>query len=430
MKIFWSWQSDTDGKTGRHFVRKALNAAIKELKEAEDVEEPNEKARAEALHSDAGIEGIAGSPDVVNEIFKKIKFAAIILADITPVGEGPPRKDEHGKRLKRKKFMNPNVAIELGYGMKELEENHFLMVMNAHYGDRSSVPFDLAGRGGPIIYKLAPDRAKEEYDAEFAKLRGWLKQELREFLKTPAAPATPPAPFVPTAPTINPSAFWQPNEVLYSHKSDIAGLAGKPEEIYLYRFNSPTALYIRVMPLTSLTDELRDTVMNDAIAKRPRAMTRTVHGCSIGKNQYGAIAYEADNNGNIEGLVQTFRNGEVWCVSCDLTRKISRGLVMSVPTATKIMTDTLWKLLSLMKNYLHVMPPYRVVMGVTGFKGGSLGIGNNELSNEIHINDIEKDFIIDETDPNEDDALEAVEAFIDKLCDKGNVTYVKQKKTA
>jgi len=28
MKIFWSWQADTDGKTGRHFVRDALTEAV------------------------------------------------------------------------------------------------------------------------------------------------------------------------------------------------------------------------------------------------------------------------------------------------------------------------------------------------------------------------------------------------------------------
>jgi len=31
MKVFWSWQADTHGKTGRHFVREALADAIKLL---------------------------------------------------------------------------------------------------------------------------------------------------------------------------------------------------------------------------------------------------------------------------------------------------------------------------------------------------------------------------------------------------------------
>jgi hypothetical protein len=40
MKIFWSWQSDTPGRIGRHFVRDALSAAIKQLKETTEIEEP------------------------------------------------------------------------------------------------------------------------------------------------------------------------------------------------------------------------------------------------------------------------------------------------------------------------------------------------------------------------------------------------------
>jgi hypothetical protein len=40
MKFFWSWQSDTPGDTGRYFVRDALLAAIKQLRQPEDVEEP------------------------------------------------------------------------------------------------------------------------------------------------------------------------------------------------------------------------------------------------------------------------------------------------------------------------------------------------------------------------------------------------------
>jgi hypothetical protein len=40
MKVFWAWQADTDGQTSRHFIRAALLAAIKELKQPEEVEEP------------------------------------------------------------------------------------------------------------------------------------------------------------------------------------------------------------------------------------------------------------------------------------------------------------------------------------------------------------------------------------------------------
>ncbi len=51
MKVFWSWQSDTPGKVGRHFVRDALTAAIEQLKQAPDVEEPTERETRSAMHS-------------------------------------------------------------------------------------------------------------------------------------------------------------------------------------------------------------------------------------------------------------------------------------------------------------------------------------------------------------------------------------------
>ena len=39
MKIFWSWQSDTQESTGRYFVRDALIEAIAYLKVPEDIED-------------------------------------------------------------------------------------------------------------------------------------------------------------------------------------------------------------------------------------------------------------------------------------------------------------------------------------------------------------------------------------------------------
>jgi hypothetical protein len=57
MKIFWSWQSDTHGPTGRFFVRDALKAAIARLKEPEDVEEPSERELRESIHLDQDRQG-------------------------------------------------------------------------------------------------------------------------------------------------------------------------------------------------------------------------------------------------------------------------------------------------------------------------------------------------------------------------------------
>jgi hypothetical protein len=64
MKVFWSWQSDTPGKTGRHFVREALEEAIADLKVPPDVQEPTKQPRREDLHLDHDRKGVPGSPDL------------------------------------------------------------------------------------------------------------------------------------------------------------------------------------------------------------------------------------------------------------------------------------------------------------------------------------------------------------------------------
>src|SRR5215218_1737643 len=106
MKIFWSWQSDTPGKTGRHFVRDALLVAITTLKEAPDVEEPTSAENREGLHLDQDRQGVSGSPDLARTIFEKIDCATVFVADVTLVGSS----DDGSKRL-----INSNVAIEYGH---------------------------------------------------------------------------------------------------------------------------------------------------------------------------------------------------------------------------------------------------------------------------------------------------------------------------
>ncbi len=133
MKVFWSWQSDTPGKIGRHFVRKTLETAIEELKEEIVVEEPDRE-----IHLDHDRKGVSGSPDLANTILEKIKATSIFIADVTPVGKTP-----NGKAL-----INPNVAIELGFALAHIGNQGLLMVLNSQYGDRETLPFDLKHKAG------------------------------------------------------------------------------------------------------------------------------------------------------------------------------------------------------------------------------------------------------------------------------------------
>jgi hypothetical protein len=105
MKVFWSWQADTPGNTGRFFVRDALAEAIKALKADEEIVEPSEREARDALHLDSDRQGVPGSPDLAATIFEKIEQATVFVADVTLVGETPATQ----------KLINPNVAIEYGH---------------------------------------------------------------------------------------------------------------------------------------------------------------------------------------------------------------------------------------------------------------------------------------------------------------------------
>ena len=85
MKVFWSWQADTSGKIGRHFIRDALSEAIDALKADKDIVEPNEREARDALELDQDRQGVPGSPDLAATICRKIDQAAVFVAgDIRP----------------------------------------------------------------------------------------------------------------------------------------------------------------------------------------------------------------------------------------------------------------------------------------------------------------------------------------------------------
>lgn len=176
LKVFWSWQSDTPGNIGRHFVREALEVALHELNADTTVVEREE------IELDHDRKGVAGSPDLVSTILTKIRESAVFVADVTPVGKG-----ETGRAL-----MNPNVAIELGYALAHIGDSGLLMVLNEAYGDRESLPFDLRHKAGPIIFRLIPNSDREERRGVGRGLAHTLKIALRECLgkKVSSKPTT------------------------------------------------------------------------------------------------------------------------------------------------------------------------------------------------------------------------------------------------
>lgn len=166
MKVFWSWQSDTPGKIGRHFVREALEQAIAELNSSDEL---SEAMREISLDHDR--KGVPGSPDLANTILEKIAASDVFVADVTAVGTAGQDSD--------KRLINSNVAIELGYALHALSDRRLIMVMNEAYGSREDLPFDLRHKAGPIIFDLGPQAS----NVEIKKIGASLAAEIKIALK-------------------------------------------------------------------------------------------------------------------------------------------------------------------------------------------------------------------------------------------------------
>ena len=136
--VFWSWQSDQSARETRDLFRDALQAAISRLSaEMEEADRPS---------LDHDTKDVAGSPEIVTTILKKIQNAAVFVGDITPIVVSP-----NGKHVP-----NPNVLIELGFAKHALGPERIILVWNCALTDCSfeHLPFDLRHRRGPVTIDL------------------------------------------------------------------------------------------------------------------------------------------------------------------------------------------------------------------------------------------------------------------------------------
>lgn len=123
--VFYSWQSDTRAAANRTLIQDALEAAVAEIRtDGSMMVEPV---------VDRDTSGVAGSPDIGATILEKIDAAHALVADVTivtPAGAERPSP-------------NPNVLIELGYGLKVLGAPRVILVQNTAFGGPDLLPFDL-----------------------------------------------------------------------------------------------------------------------------------------------------------------------------------------------------------------------------------------------------------------------------------------------
>jgi len=362
MKIFWSWQSDTPGKIGRHFVRDAIQEAIGKLREDAELDEPerdSDDASREDLHLDHDRKGVAGSPDLANTILAKIRESSVFIADVTPVGKTPNKK---------KAILNPNVGIELGYALAQIGDNGLLMILNRFYGDRDTLPFDLKHKAGPIMYNLGPSATREEITEERQFLVGDLKAAIRDCIVAARQNvANASAKHIPIKCKDNCSVYFDYNESLDERQIEDRQVA--------IAYSRRPLLYLRLIPANRAPDLKRNAAKEIAYGIKIQPLRQFVGGgASWGLNQYGAITYSfrvESEGADLLTSSQVLLNREIWGLDATL---LSGDRLFPSVAFEELYETGLSHYLQVAQNLLQLMPPLYIEAGASGVADFRMGM--------------------------------------------------------
>lgn len=364
MKVFWSWQSDTPGKIGRHFVRSVLENVIEDLKAPHSLDES-----VRDLHLDHDRKGVSGSPDLVATILSKIRNSAVFVADVTLVGASST-----GKRM-----INSNVAIEFGFALGTLGDQSILMIMNEHYGRREELPFDLRHKAGPVLYRLSPNATAAELKDEASRLASVLKKALRDFVGSSLVQPSAEALHTEQASTTNRGIYFEPNQSLAALSSGT--------KVSEFHCASRSVFYLRLIPVLKQRALKRSEAI-DVIKKSNVAPLGHDHGRPYSHNSYGAIAFALDKKQeDIVGVTQVFSNRELWgLVAVDLYMKAREddGANVSVDAFENDMYHAVFEYMVSAHDHLRISGPLLLEAGGIGVKGLGLLITTGPFSGRLY----------------------------------------------
>jgi hypothetical protein len=406
MKIFWSWQSDTPGKVGRHFVRDTLAEAIEILRQPKEIEEPSERDAREELHLDHDRKGVSGTPPLAETIFQKIEQAAVFIADVTITGETTAAIND-GKRETKKTLINPNVAIEYGYAVHALTDTRILLVQNRYFGEREDLPFDLKHKAGPIQFVLAPDASAQQIATEKARLRGDLVSALRPYVELKAAPKVP---FLEQSAAANQSLFFGPTEVL-------ARVGVKDVDEIEYTFAEPRVFYLRLIPTRTLNESLKFSDLLQLVEQRELDTLLRSQYVTVGaRNRFGAIAYEPHGTSPTpRAFSQVFTSGEIWGVTTVFFVHRENRILIPATNVENIYKRVLRNFCSVVEGIIGIEPPYQIELGAIGLAGTHLGINLHGISEPIYSESLRVRRTLNDT--SEQTITKLVDEFLDKLFD-------------
>jgi hypothetical protein len=165
IKIFYSWQSDLPNATNRGFIEKALQNAVKAIRDDDSI-------KIEPV-IDRDTQGVPGAPDIAQTILQKIEQSQIFVCDVSIINRWM------SIILRKRAAPNPNVLVEPGYALKVLGPECIIMVLNAAYGKQELLPFDLRMKRVVSYYE---QRSNRNCAAERKRLEAVLTDTIKAIL--------------------------------------------------------------------------------------------------------------------------------------------------------------------------------------------------------------------------------------------------------
>lgn len=432
VKIFWSWQLDTPEKVNKSFVRNAIMEVITELKGIDDLLE----STRQEIHFDSDRKGVLGSPDLANTIFLKISSASIFIADVTFVAEriitDNSTLDGENTAKITKKYINSNVAIELGYALRALTDRNILMIMNTFYGNRDFLPFDVKHKAGPITYCLSDTATKTERKKQFAILKEKLLSFIREYIDFAELTKSAEDRRVLSEKlrlckevNVRGKERWK----FFESYDTLVFSNIEPRSRLSYSYNY--YIYVRVIPLTIPKIPISNNKLEEIETFKSLTIDSMTKLYRVSKNKYGIILYseEQDTRNNkqvcLNSLSQVFRNGEIWGYLTSPRFTTSEGNIiqthLSVSDMEKVISTLLESYVKTINNILEISPPYAVVIGSHGLNDATLRVNKIDKDHDFG-SFIESTFEIDDilTEANSTEVESLLGRLFEKLFENTN----------
>jgi hypothetical protein len=241
--------------------------------------------------------------------------------------------------------------------------------VNAHYGSRLDLPFDLHTKSGPLIFNLPPDADKQTIARVGRELKRDLMNALKLYLGQKAETVRQQRPFPAAGPKEN-SRFRLPGSPIGSHMDPRPFGPVNEQDIFL---ESGQDMWLRVLPVNDPGKTWPFHELSSRVLLHNRMLLSPFLGGSHHRIQaedgFGICSLDSSNAPSTSSVAFAFETGEVWSVDTS-TLRVSGEQMPFIERDFAFRLDWYAQFLST----LGIKPPYQWIAGLIGVKGRRLEV--------------------------------------------------------